>query len=147
MKNKILKGQYFYYTIGAYSSKNYYLVKALKDIDNKAYEGSNKILRLVVKILSSDKSCCQNENWMCDKCDNCAAGDSALLFLAILDIQGLIEFTPTYGEINYNEYSDIEEAVDIDFDVATLDYEGNYDKIKAIASKVINEDLKDLSNG
>ena len=63
-KEQITKGQYFHYTVGDYSNKNYYLVKALKDIDSNVYENSNKILQLIVRILSLNDNCCKDKNWM-----------------------------------------------------------------------------------
>ena len=83
----------------------------------------------------------------CDRCDNCKASKSALLFLAILEIQGLVELVPTCGEINYDEYcSDIKESVDIGFCKSDINYEDNYEKVKLIVSKVINEDLEKGKN-
>lgn len=148
MKNKILKGQYFYYTIGSYSDKRYYSLEALKDIDHEVCENSKKILQLVIKLLNPDGVCCQDKSWLFRKCDNCQVRNSSLLFLAVLDVQGLVSFVSTYGEINYDDYNgDVEDAVDIDFDVNALRYTGGYEKVITIVSKIINEDLKGLTNG
>lgn len=137
--NKILKGQYFHYTVGSYSYKDYHLVEALKDISNEQFRNKAKIIKSVLISLDNDCICDKTKTNLYNECDACEARQSNLLPLVVFELMGCVEVMPTYGEVNYETCGDINETIYpsiLKNDVRLTD---KYEDIKKIIKKHLNE--------